>query len=263
MTVGREAATWIAALGYRGQHTGRGRRRHAATDRTQTILLGSAGVAVAVVTTAAVLPLSWHETAHFTPVPARMSTLPLQPVPRAESGPPPGVPTAVTTAGTTIPTRASTAPRTTTSAFPSAPAASQTTRPPAHPPVVPVSYEAEAASNVLSGDAHIRAAAGASGGEVVTSIGGAPANALQFNRVTVPFDGIYTLVIRYISAGDRTANISVNGSRTVSLGFPSTNDLETLGLLALRVKLVHGDNSIGVGNPAAKAPDIDQIVVGS
>jgi hypothetical protein len=98
---------------------------------------------------------------------------------------------------------------------------------------------------------------------VIGNIGGARANALRFNRVVVPFGGVYTLAIHYISADDRNATVSVNDGRFALLRFPATNDWETVGSLTLRVKLDSGINSIEFSNPFAPAPDIDRIIVGS
>jgi hypothetical protein len=250
MAVGRETLARILAPVYRGQHADGARKWPEVGERTRVALIAGAVAALALVVTAAVLPSSGDGTSRLLPpLPARISPLPLAPAPRPQPSGPPGFPSAIPTADTAGPAQSST----TSAAAP----------PPARPPVAPVGYEAEAASNVLSGEARIRAVAGASGGQVIAHIGGEPANALRFNRVVVPFGGVYTLAIHYISAGDRNATVSVNDGRFILLRFPGTDDWETVGSLTLRIKLDGGANSIEFSNPAAYAPDIDRIVVGS
>lgn len=265
MAVGRETVTWVAGLSYHGRHAGHSRWRQAVGPHTQIALIASAAVGLGLVATAAALPVPDKEMSQVLPqLPARMSPLSLEPLRRTQPAGP-GRPSApIATVKTSSPPQPSTAPPATPSASPRTPAsASTTTRPPARPTVTPISYEAEAASNVLRGAVHVRAMVDASGGQVITGIGGGPANSLQFNQIIVPFDGVYTLAICYVSPRDRTANISIDGHRSVSLQFPSTNGLESEGLLALRIRLDSGANSIEFSNPFAKAPDIDQIVVGS
>jgi hypothetical protein len=254
MAVGRETLARFLAPVYRGHHVNGRRTWHEAGERTCIALIVAGVVALALVATAAVLPPSSDGTSRLLPpLPARISPLPLAPVPRPQPSGPPGFPSAIPTADAPSPAQPPTA----------SPTASPPNSPPVRPSVAPISYEAEAAANILSGEARIRDVAGASGGQVIGFIGGAPANALRFNRIVVPFGGVYTLAIHYISAEDRNATISVNDGRFVLLRFPATNDWETIGSLTLRIKLDSGINSIEFSNPVAHAPDIDRIIVGS
>jgi hypothetical protein len=254
MAVGRETLARILAPVYRGQHVFSARRWREVGERTRIALIVAAVTALALAITSAVLPPSGEGRSRLLPpLPARISPLPLAPVAPSRPAGPPGFPSAIPTGD-----RPSPVPSPTTSPTPPRPAP-----PPVRPSVAPVSHEAEAATNVLTGEARIRAVAGASGGQVITNIGGARTNALRFNRVVVPVDGVYTLVVHYISPGDRNATVSINDGRFVSLMFAATNDGNTVGSLTLRIKLDNGINSIEFSNPAAPAPDIDRIIVAS
>ncbi|GAA1795726.1 hypothetical protein HC028_18575 [Planosporangium flavigriseum] len=250
MAVGRETLKRILAPVYRGQHASARWPWQGVGERTRLALIAGGVGTVALGITAAVLPQSGNDTSRLLPpVPARISPLPMAPVPRPQPSGPPGFPSAIPTA------EASSTPP---------PAASPTaTLPPPASLAVPIKIEAEAASNVLSGAARIRKVAAASGGEVIANIGRAPANSLRFNRIVVPADGVYTLAIHYVSADERTATVSVNDGRFNVLRFPATGDWETVGSLTLRVKLDQGINSLEFSNAATAAPDLDRIIIGA
>ncbi|NJC71673.1 hypothetical protein HC031_18385 [Planosporangium thailandense] len=243
MADGRNLPAWIPVPAYRGQHAG-GRRA-----RITFVIAGVA--ALGLVGTVAALAVTGNNTSRsLPPLPARMSPLPMGQVPNPLPSAPPGYPSAIPTGSASgrVP------PPTTTRPAPP---------PPTQPPIAPVSVEAESAANDLTGETRIRPVAGASGGQVIEHIGGDPENSLRFNRIVVPFGGVFTVDIRYISAVDRSAAVSVNDGRFVTVKFPATGDGETVGSLVLRIRLDKGSNSIQFSNPVNYAPDIDRIIVRS
>jgi hypothetical protein len=129
-----------------------------------------------------------------------------------------------------------------------------------------VSYEAEAASNILSGAASVSPYPGSSGGQIVQNIGdwgpGAKRRGtLAFPDVAVPADGVYTLTV--YAVGDdgsaRTGVITVSGTAPVTLSVAATAACCTTE--AIKVPLTKGLNTITFGNPDGHAPSIDRIVV--
>lgn len=250
MTVGRQTSRHSAGPVYRGVHGMDVRQRRPVSERTRIAFFLSALVALALVFLAALVPLRRDRSRLLPPVPAGVSQPPLVPVPTESPSPatspsvvvtdPPGFPTSIPTADP----------------VPSSPSSP--------PPVLrTASFEAESAVNTRTGDARIRAVADASGGEVITGIGGGEGNTLRFNQVLVPTDGVYTLTIDYVSVDNRSLTISVDGAPGVSIRFATTGDPEIVGSLALRVRLAGGANTIEFGNPVARGPDIDEITVGS
>jgi hypothetical protein len=254
MTVGRETSRHSAGPANRGAHGLGVRQRRPVGERTRIAFFLAAIGALALVFLAALVPLRRDRSRLLPPIPAVVSQPPLVPVPAASpSSTPSPSPSVVITDPPGFPTSIPTADPVTPSAAP-----------PRIPPVLrTTSFEAESAVNTLTGDAHIRAAAGASGGEVITDIGGGEGNTLRFNRILVPAAGVYTLAIYYASGGDRTLAISIDGAPAASIRFAATGDRETVGSLTLRVQLEGGANTIEFGNPLDRGPDIDRITVGS
>jgi hypothetical protein len=252
MTVGRQTSRHSAGPVYRGAHGMDVRQRRPVSERTRIAFFLSALVALALIFLAALVPLRRDRSRLLPPIPAGVSQPPLVPVPVPTESPspapspsvvvtdPPGFPTSIPTADPVPPSPAS------------------------PPPVLRTTgFEAESAVNTLTGDARIRAVADASGGEVITGIGGGEGNTLRFNRVLVPTDGVYTLTVYYASVDNRSITVSVDGAPEVSIRFAATGDSEIVGSLALRVRLAGGANTIEFGNPVARGPDIDEITVGS
>jgi hypothetical protein len=253
MTVGRETSRHSVGPAYRGAHGIGQRQRRPVSERTRIAFFLAALVALALVFVAALVPLRRDRSRLLPPVPAGVSQPPLVPVPAGspsaspEPSPsvvvtdPPGFPTSIPTADPVTPS------------------------PPSRPsPVLrTTSFEAESAVNTLTGDAHIRAATDASGGEVITDIGGGEGNALRFNQILAPTGGVYTLSIYYLSAVDGSLAISIDRAPAASIQFAGTGDRETVGSLTLRVQLDNGANTIEFGNPFDRGPDIDRITVGS
>ncbi|WP_189113451.1 hypothetical protein [Pilimelia terevasa] len=119
-----------------------------------------------------------------------------------------------------------------------------------------LSFEAESSTNDLNAGTRIRAVGGASGGLVVTDLGGR--NSLGV-RVPLSQGGARRVTIHYVAAGTRAANLSVNGSFAASTAFPGTGG--RVGSLTVPIALRAGVNILGFSNPAGAAPDIDRVVV--
>lgn len=125
-------------------------------------------------------------------------------------------------------------------------------------------YEAEASGNTFSGTVAATSSSNCSGGQRVGWIGNGTANTLQFNNVSVPTTGPYTLVIDYTN-GDtatRSATLSINGGTTSTIGgFVPTIDVNTVNSVTTTVQLNAGTNTLLFGNSSAYSPDFDRIVL--
>jgi hypothetical protein len=128
-------------------------------------------------------------------------------------------------------------------------------------------YEADAASNTLSGTAVIQQCPGAWGyscmdGKDVGWIGDGSANFVTINNVNVASSGTYNMTIYAAVSGTRVFDVSVNGGAAtqVSLTGTSFSIPSTSGML---VQLNAGSNSIQFSNPTTYAPDLDHIVISS
>jgi hypothetical protein len=147
------------------------------------------------------------------------------------------------------------------------PSPSLTPSPTAGPRPGPVTYEAEAAANTVSGSARISNYDGASGGRIVRNLGlwNGPGSAgtLTFGNVTAPEAGPYHLTFFYVylnAEPARTAVITVAGAEPISVtaGGGSTCCASRTVTVVLRA----GANTITFGNPNGHAPSIDKIVIG-
>ncbi len=123
----------------------------------------------------------------------------------------------------------------------------------------PTSYEAEAATNTLANGAQIMPCGGCSGGQKVGDVG--YKGTLQFNNISAPFSGNYTLTIYYCSGEQRNASVSVNGGTAVVLTFQPTGSFTTVGSQVITVHLNAGTNTILIFNVDHWAPDFDRITV--
>jgi hypothetical protein len=263
MAVERETALPGVAPAYRGQHgTGAPGSLISSGDWGRVAIIVAAVTALALVAVGAALGLQRSgQTRVLPPVRGVVTApplVPVPPVPRPSEAPgqapteQPGIPSAPPT---TEPSATTTAPTP-----PTPPVANPVVRPP-RPPLRPFSVEAESAANTLSGRARIRSVRAASNGQVITSIGDGSANTLRFNRIVVPADGIYTMVVGYVSAVDRKAAIRVDNDAAVVADFPASGGAAVVGTITLRVRLTRGSNSVEFGNALKDAPDIDQITV--
>lgn len=150
------------------------------------------------------------------------------------------------------------------SPFPS-PSPSRRPSPPPRP-FQPVTYEAEAPGNTLSGSAWVDSYPGASGGRIVRNLGlwegmGRP-GALQFNGVTVRTAGTYTLTLFYVhldGQSQRSLLITVGSAQPFSLTV--SGSATCCSRVAVRIHLAAGTNAIIVTNPDDHAPSLDRIVI--
>jgi hypothetical protein len=127
----------------------------------------------------------------------------------------------------------------------------------------PRTYEAASAYNTFSGTAYyIPHNPNFSCGAYVTGIGSGPANALQFNQVAAPSNGLYELDIYYAAAVNRTAQVSVNGGASTNLSFTATgSDTNNVGVTTAYLPLSAGLNTVTFGNQTSATPNLDRIVV--
>ena len=125
--------------------------------------------------------------------------------------------------------------------------------------VTTTAYEAEAATNTLSGNANIADCSACSGGHKVGNlyVGGK----LTINNVVAAKAGTYQVKIAYVSGDSRSASISSNGNGATSHKFPSTGDWGTVGTVSVPVTLKAGANTITFDSGSGYAPDIDRIDV--
>jgi hypothetical protein len=169
------------------------------------------------------------------------------------------------TSATPTPTATRTPTPTRTRKPPPKPKPSTTTRTTAPPTTTaafdPVTLQAEAGGNTLSGSARV-----ADGLVIGLGDWDAGANgALRFNNVTVPRAGRYSLTFFYTSAavggssGNRTAHISVNGGSAQTFGTSRQDNCCSSG--RIDVDLNAGGNTITFTNPSGRCPAIDRIVI--
>ena len=120
-------------------------------------------------------------------------------------------------------------------------------------------YEAEAATNTLSGNANIADCSACSGGKKVGNlyVGGK----LTVNNVVAAKAGTYQVKIAYVSGDSRSVSVSSNGNGATSHKFPSTGDWGTVGTVSVPVTLKAGANTITFDSGSGYAPDIDRIDV--
>ena len=119
-------------------------------------------------------------------------------------------------------------------------------------------YEAEDSSNTFNGSAKASTNNNASNSRIVGNVGNGANNWFQFNKVTVPEDGNYTLTIgyaqwEYTSSNtwqivNRWADMSVNGETSKHLVFANTRSWNNFWTTSVRVNLKKGENTIRFGN---------------
>ena len=119
-------------------------------------------------------------------------------------------------------------------------------------------YEAEDSSNTFNGSAKVSTDNNASNSRIVGNVGNGANNWFQFNKVTVPEDGNYTLTIgyaqwEYTSSNtwqivNRWADMSVNGETSKHLVFANTRGWSNFWTTSVRVNLKKGENTIRFGN---------------
>jgi uncharacterized protein YkwD len=120
-------------------------------------------------------------------------------------------------------------------------------------------YEAEDASNTLSGGARVVDCDRCSAGDRVTGIGNA--GVLTFNGVIAEQTGSTTVSITYSGTERRTALLSVNGGTAAAIDFPATRSPGRPAGQRVKLTLAAGVNTVTFANPSGVAPDIDKLVV--
>ncbi len=127
----------------------------------------------------------------------------------------------------------------------------------------PRTYEAESSYNSFSGTAYyVPENANFSSGAYVTGVGMGAANALQFNQVSAPSNGLYEVDVYYACVTNRMAVVSVNGGIATNLPFAATGgDTNHVRALAVYLPLALGENTLTFGNFTNLAPNFDKITV--
>ncbi|MEV4812334.1 alpha-galactosidase D [Micromonospora avicenniae] len=125
--------------------------------------------------------------------------------------------------------------------------------------LVTTSYEAEASTNTLSGNATVAGCDACSGGQKVGNLylGGK----VQINGVTAKRAGIYTINVAYVSGDARSVTVYSNDGNGTSLTFPSTGDWGTVETVSVQLALKAGTNTVTFDSADWYAPDIDRIDV--
>ncbi|GAB6903206.1 carbohydrate-binding protein [Kineosporia succinea] len=133
------------------------------------------------------------------------------------------------------------------------------TRPTRRPTFSPVTIDATAPGNTITGAQALECATCASGSRVGYLAGAASV------RVPVPgveVAGTRTLTIVYESDGPRDLFVSVNGGTPHQLtGLPGRGDWETPATTSLRIELAEGTNTLVFDNPQGPAPDLDRFSI--
>ena len=129
-------------------------------------------------------------------------------------------------------------------------------------------FEAEAAT--LAGGAAPQLCSTCSGGQRVGFLGNTAATnapptngTMTLTNVRVPSAGRYVLALFYSNQDvtDRSAMLTVNGVAGSPISFASTGNFNTVARLNVTVNLNAGNNTIAIGNVAARAPSIDRMIV--
>jgi alpha-galactosidase len=121
-------------------------------------------------------------------------------------------------------------------------------------------YEAENAT--LGGAAATSAGfcGNCSGLASVGNLGGNPQSTVTFDDVNVPVTGIYQMEVDYMTQGQRSFFVSVNGNTAKELdlnGYSFGTPTSTV----IQIPLHAGSNQIEFSNPTNYAPNLDSIVI--
>lgn len=96
----------------------------------------------------------------------------------------------------------------------------------------------------------------ASGGMLVTHIGGSAESVARWNDVWSERGGKYTITLSYVADAGRGLEVSING-KPVTVNLPA--EAEGMSQITMRVKLQKGWNTIEMGCTGKPAVDIDKI----
>jgi Alpha galactosidase A/Alpha galactosidase C-terminal beta sandwich domain/NPCBM-associated, NEW3 domain of alpha-galactosidase/Alpha-galactosidase, CBM13 domain len=129
------------------------------------------------------------------------------------------------------------------------------------PPAAGTAYLAASSTSSLAGGAVTQGCSTCYGGEKVGFVG--EGGTLTFNDVSVATAGTYDVTIIYCdgSATGRQATVSVDGGAAQTLSFTPTGSFTTVGAMTVPLSLAAGVNTIELANPAAYAPDFNEIIV--
>jgi alpha-galactosidase len=121
-------------------------------------------------------------------------------------------------------------------------------------------YEAENAT--LGGAASSSAGfcGNCSGLASVGNLGGNPQSTVTFDDVSVPVTGTYQMEVDYMTQGQRSFFVSVNGNTAKELdlnGYSFGTPTSTV----IQVQLHAGSNQIEFSNPSNYAPNLDSIII--
>jgi len=123
---------------------------------------------------------------------------------------------------------------------------------------LPVATAYEAENAVLGGSASAVYCEYCSGASKAGNLG--VSGTVTFTNITVPRDGTYQMEIDYLTSGQRSFFLSVNGAAATALSLDgSTFDAFTNTVVP--VELHAGENTIEFSNPSTYAPDLDRIVI--
>ncbi|KAA6345438.1 Alpha-galactosidase A [termite gut metagenome] len=107
-------------------------------------------------------------------------------------------------------------------------------------------------------NARVSEKSNASGGHIISRLGGSPDNWAEFRNVHSSTGGEYELTVYYYSAEERNLSVIINDKEHIMANL-NTNDWDTQGTETILIKLRKGNNAIRLTNPTEHAPDIDKI----
>jgi alpha-galactosidase len=94
----------------------------------------------------------------------------------------------------------------------------------------------------------------------VGNLGGNAQNTVSFDNVVVPATGTYQMEIDYMTQGQRSFFISVNGNTALELDLNGYS-FGTATSTVMQVPLQAGANHIEFSNPGNYAPNLDSIII--
>lgn len=97
----------------------------------------------------------------------------------------------------------------------------------------------------------------ASGGMIVSYLGGRKENFAEWKEVYSELGGTYEMTIRYVPKADRKLEVCVNNEKRVLLDSLSADESRKLASVTVPVRLKAGYNKVRMGSPFCWAPDID------
>ncbi|MGM9730124.1 MAG: alpha-galactosidase D [Prevotella sp.] len=99
-----------------------------------------------------------------------------------------------------------------------------------------------------------------SGGAKVEWLGNNKDNYMEWRNVFCSEDGVYNMILSYVTNEDRSVYCSVNGNTDFEIKTPG-NDKNCVRTVSCQIRLKKGMNTIRLGNADAWCPDIDKIEI--